>query len=67
MQRAVPIFASSDGMAGIHAAALRRRERSQKKNRFSSCAVSKRIQRARGCELRKNVDGSAILPQIVRT
>jgi hypothetical protein len=63
----MPTLLSKHGIAGIQAAALRSNERSQKKNRFRSCAVSKRIQRARGCGRSKNVEGSAILPQIVRT
>ena len=41
---------------------LTRRERSQKKKRLSSWAVSNRIQRALGCGLNKNVEACAMSP-----
>src|ERR1700731_139166 len=54
MKRASPVLMSRGATAGIHAAWLTRSERSQKKKRLSSWAVSKRIQRARGSGLNKN-------------
>ncbi len=47
-------------MAGIQAASLISSERSQKKKRLRSCAVSNRIQRARGCGLNKNSEACDI-------
>src|SRR6266852_2104155 len=42
MKRARPVLISRGAIAGIHAAMLTRRERSQKKKRLSSWAVSNR-------------------------
>src|ERR1700687_988616 len=54
MKRASPVLISRGATAGIHAAWLTRSERSQKKKRLRICAVSKRIQRALGCEVNRN-------------
>src|SRR5438874_6632741 len=62
MKRARPVLIYRGAIAGIHAAMLTRRERSQKKKRLSSWAVSNRIQRALGCGLNKNVDACAMSP-----
>src|SRR5713226_6050066 len=56
MKRAREVLISRGALAGIHAASLTSSERSQKKKRLRSCAVSSRIQRARGCWLNKNVE-----------
>ena len=56
MKRASPVLMSRGATAGIHAASLTRSERSQKKKRLSSWAVSKRIHRALGCGLDRNSD-----------
>src|ERR1700731_4376086 len=53
MKRARPVLISRGAIAGIHAAWLTSSARSQKKKRLRSCAVSTRIQRARGCGLNK--------------
>ena len=60
MKRAIPILISNGAMAGIHAASLTSSDRSQKKKRFSNCAVSRRIQRERGCGLDRNEVGCDI-------
>src|SRR5262249_14829473 len=60
IMRAMSILISSGAMDGIQAAMLTRSERSQKKNRFSTCAVSSRIHRARGCVLNRIADSRDI-------
>src|SRR6202049_4047248 len=52
-KRGRPVLISRGAIAGIHAAWLTSSARSQKKKRLRSCAVSTRIQRARGCGLKK--------------
>jgi len=51
-------------MAGIQAASLTSSERSQKKKRLRSCAVSRRIQRARGCGLDKKAGCDMAFPSL---
>ncbi|HXY50068.1 MAG TPA: hypothetical protein VEI01_11495 [Terriglobales bacterium] len=65
MMRAMSILISSGAMDGIQAAMLTSSERSQKKNRFSNCAVSSRIHRARGCVLKRIADARDIASSAV--